>query len=64
MALMFASRLAGGGIFEPSEAEMAFHPWWTAIERYATFSIIIVGKKLIKTHIKTMVSIILNLYSA
>ncbi len=43
MALMVGARMAGGGIFELSEAEQAFNPWWSALEGYATFSILIVG---------------------
>ena len=34
MALFLGSRMAGG-VFDLSEAEAAFHPWWDTLEDYA-----------------------------
>ena len=44
MALFIGSSMAKG-VFDMSEAEAAFHPWWDAVEDYAAFAMIITGKK-------------------
>ena len=42
---LFMTRLVHGDLFEDrTEHERAFSPWWTALEGYTKFSIILVGK--------------------
>ena len=46
MMTLFMTRLVHGDLFEDrTEHERAFSPWWTALEGYTKFSIILVGKK-------------------
>ena len=45
MMTLFMTRLVHGDLFEDrTEHERAFSPWWTALEGYTKFSIILVGK--------------------
>jgi hypothetical protein len=43
MALWIGSTLAKGGIFDISETEAAFHPWWDQLQDYVTYTNIIIG---------------------
>ena len=49
MMTLFMTRLVHGDLFEDrTEHERAFSPWWTALEGYTKFSIILVGMKKIE----------------
>ena len=43
MALVLGSNLAKGSIFELSDSESAFHPWWDSLQDYVMYTAIIVG---------------------
>ena len=44
MALILGSSLARGSLFDLSDYESAFHPWWDSLQDYIMYTAIIVGE--------------------
>eukprot|EP00094_Tigriopus_californicus_P000383 TCALIF_00372-PA protein Name:"Protein of unknown function" AED:0.33 eAED:0.33 QI:0/0.33/0/0.75/1/1/4/0/74 len=43
MSLWVGSAMAKDGIFSKSEAESAFRPWWSTLQDYLVYALILVG---------------------
>lgn len=44
MALILGSNLVKGSLFDLSDYESAFHPWWDSLQDYIMYTAIIVGE--------------------
>ena len=45
MALILGSSIVKGSLFQLSDYESAFHPWWDSLQDYIMYTTIIVGNK-------------------